>query len=190
MPKWSEVPWGTIITGVVAVYGAVLSTANLIVQRSRDRQTAGEAQRRQAEQVTGWLVPDDSPAVPGRIISGLVLQNGSSQPVYDLIAGIVTTHGAGPSTRVGVSWREDEPGSPFTYFALVTLVPPGRTNTRIEDPGGHMNVRYGVELAFQDAAGCYWHRQGNGILKQVAQHPLDLFNLPQPAPWDSQILTW
>jgi hypothetical protein len=28
MPKWSEVPWGTVITGLVAVYGAVLSTLN------------------------------------------------------------------------------------------------------------------------------------------------------------------
>src|SRR5262249_5581854 len=28
MPKWSEVPWGTVITGLVAVYGAVLGTLN------------------------------------------------------------------------------------------------------------------------------------------------------------------
>ena len=136
MPKLSEVPWGTIITGVVAVYGAVLSTANLIVQRARDRLTEGEAQRRQAEQVTGWLVPDDGPSVPGRIMSGLVLQNGSSQPVYDLIAGVVTVHGSGRRTNVGGTQRqEDDQRSPFEYLSLVTLVPPGQTNTRIETPG-------------------------------------------------------
>jgi hypothetical protein len=30
MPKWSEVPWGTIVTGAVAVYGAALSTFNFL----------------------------------------------------------------------------------------------------------------------------------------------------------------
>jgi hypothetical protein len=28
MPKWTEIPWGTVITGLVPVYGAVLSTLN------------------------------------------------------------------------------------------------------------------------------------------------------------------
>jgi hypothetical protein len=30
MPKWSEVPWGTLVAGAVAVYGAVLSTVNFL----------------------------------------------------------------------------------------------------------------------------------------------------------------
>jgi hypothetical protein len=30
MPKWSEVPWGTVITGAVALYGAALSTFNFL----------------------------------------------------------------------------------------------------------------------------------------------------------------
>jgi hypothetical protein len=30
MPKWSQIPWGTVITGAVAVYGAALSTFNFI----------------------------------------------------------------------------------------------------------------------------------------------------------------
>src|SRR6266851_6629496 len=28
MPKWTEVPWATVITAIVAVYGAVLGTLN------------------------------------------------------------------------------------------------------------------------------------------------------------------
>src|SRR4051794_31345513 len=32
MPKWSEVPWGTVVTGLVAIYGAALST--LIYRRA------------------------------------------------------------------------------------------------------------------------------------------------------------
>jgi hypothetical protein len=30
MPKWSEVPWATLITGAVALYGAALSTFNFL----------------------------------------------------------------------------------------------------------------------------------------------------------------
>jgi hypothetical protein len=54
---------------------------------------------------------------------------------------------------------------------------------RIEQPGQGMMRRYGIELAFQDAGGCYWLRQGNGILKQIDQHPVDLYGIPRPVPW-------
>jgi hypothetical protein len=30
MPKWSEVPWGTVVTAAVALYGEVLSTFNFL----------------------------------------------------------------------------------------------------------------------------------------------------------------
>jgi hypothetical protein len=100
MPKWSEVPWGTIITGLVALYGAGLSTRVFFAQRARDRLIADEAQRRQADQVTGWLVKYEGPEEPGKRFYGLALQNDSSQPVYDLIANIVVVHGSGDRTAV------------------------------------------------------------------------------------------
>jgi hypothetical protein len=53
MLKWSEVPWGTVITGVIAVYGAALGTFNLMLQRRRDLLAASDTLRRQAEQVVG-----------------------------------------------------------------------------------------------------------------------------------------
>jgi hypothetical protein len=37
MAKWSDVQWGTVITGAVALYGAALSTFNYLAQRRRDR---------------------------------------------------------------------------------------------------------------------------------------------------------
>jgi hypothetical protein len=104
MPKWSEVPWGTAITGVIAIYGAVLSTVNSVSQRRRDRLATQrqlrqdqlameEARRRQADQVTGWLVEDEGPKMPGRLFYVLMLQNGSTQPVRQLIAHVVETQG-------------------------------------------------------------------------------------------------
>jgi hypothetical protein len=184
MPKWSEMPWGTIITGIVALYGAVLSTTTLLVQRNRDRVASEEAQRRQAGQMTGWLVPYEGPEEAGRLFAGLALQNDSSQPVYDLIANVVRVSEGHAATAVGIGKEYRETGvSPHRFRTYITLVPPGRTIARIEHGGGGMHHRFGVEFAFQDAAGRYWLRKGNGILKAVSQHPLDLYGITGPAPW-------
>jgi hypothetical protein len=176
MPKWSEVPWGTVVTGVVAIYGAVLGTVNLFAQRSRDRQTAKEAQRKQAEQVIAWLVPDDGPEEPGRLFYGLALQNNSGRLVYEVIASIVMVRpGIGVQTRASEPQREDRP--PMQFRSFVSQLPPGQTKTRIENPGQGMLAGHGIELAFQDAAGAYWLRLADGTLKQVEQSPHRLYNL-------------
>jgi hypothetical protein len=184
MPKWSEVPWGTVISWLVAFYGAGLSTRVFFAQRARDRLTVNEAQRRQADQVTGWLVKYEGPAEPGKLFFGLVLQNDSSQPVYDLIAHEVVVHGSGFRTAVGRGRYEVDPGiSPHRFFAYLTLVPPGKTVTRIEHGGGGMSRRFGVEFAFRDAAGRCWLRQGDGILRSITQHPTKLYEIEGPIPW-------
>ena len=178
MPKWSEVPWGTVITGLVATYGAVLSTAALVGQRRRDRLAEKDARRHQAEQVSGWLVEDDGPSAPSdRLFAGLVLQNFSNQLVYYLIAGVVTLQGGGPRTAVG------DP-RPHAFRSPVGRLPPGETKTRIEHPGSGMYLRVGVELAFQDAAGRYWLRRGDGLLEEVDQSPFELYGIPEPIPWE------
>jgi hypothetical protein len=181
MPKLSEVPWGTVITGVVALYGAVLSTANVVAQRRRDRVTAMEAQKKQAEQVSAWLDRYDGPAEPNRLFYGLVLHNTSDQLVHDVIASIVRLTDVGPAqTRVGDA-REG-------FRTYVGRLRPGQTKTRIENPGQGMMIRFGVELAFQDAAGVYWVRQGNGVVKKVEQHPVALYGIPRPVPWEDPVV--
>jgi hypothetical protein len=37
MPKWSEIPWATAVTALVAIYGAALSTVNFLDQRYQTR---------------------------------------------------------------------------------------------------------------------------------------------------------
>jgi hypothetical protein len=139
--------------------------------------------------VTGWLVEDDGPKVAGRLFYGLMLQNGSSQPVRQLIATVVGTQGHFRETAVGADYAEDHSEKISggvrrgQYQLFVGLLAPGATRTRIEQPGQGMNQRYGIELAFQDAAGCNWLRQGDGILKQVDKHPLDLYGINPPVPW-------
>jgi hypothetical protein len=179
MPEWLlELPWGTVLTGVVAIYGALLSTFNFRAQRGRDRATAAEVLKKQAEQVTGWLDIYDGPEEQNTLLYSLLLQNKSDQPVYDVIASIVrlSDHGLN-NTRVG------DGHDPYEFRSLVGVLPPGQKKTRIEQPGQGMHRRWGLELAFQDAAGAFWLRQGNGILKKIKQNPVDLYGIPRPVGW-------
>jgi hypothetical protein len=179
MPKWSEVPWGTVIAGTIAFYGAALSTFNFLLQRRRDRIAASDVQRAQAEQVSGWLVPYEGPAEPGRLFLGLVLKNGSGQLVYQLIASLISTQGAFRKTAVGDNTTDE-----FEFRVFVGLLPPGETKRRIEFSGHGMMLRFGIELAFQDAAGHYWLRRGDGALRQVDKAPLALYEIDPPVAWE------
>jgi hypothetical protein len=107
----------------------------------------------------------------------LVLQNGSNQLVYQLIASLISTQGA---------FRETAVGDPrlFEFRSFVGLLPPGEKKTRIEFSGHGMGLRFGVELAFQDAGGRYWLRRGDGALQEVDQPPIGLYGIDPPAPWD------
>jgi len=123
------VSWGTVVTGLMAVHGAVLSTVTFRAQRARDRLARREARGGQAEQIAAWLVQYDGPQEPPyRQYLGLMLQNRSSQPIYYLIASIVSLAGSGRRTAVG-----DPRSREFRTF--VGHLPPGETQTRIEFPG-------------------------------------------------------
>ena len=106
MPKWSEVPWGTVVIGLMAVYGAVLSTVTFRTQRARDRLARREARGGQAEQIAAWLVQYDGPQEPPyRQYLGLMLQNRSSQPIYYLIPSIVSLAGVVVEPRLAIRAR-------------------------------------------------------------------------------------
>lgn len=51
--------------------------------------------------------------------------------------------------------------------------------------GRGMYLRFGVELAFRDAAGRYWLRRGDGRLEQTEKSPLALYDIDPPVPWQS-----
>jgi hypothetical protein len=68
---------------------------------------------------------------------------------------------------------------------LVGNVPPGEITTRIDNSGGGMHRRFWIELAFQDAAGRFWIRRGNGTLERVDKHPIDLYSIGRPVSWEN-----
>jgi hypothetical protein len=68
---------------------------------------------------------------------------------------------------------------------MVGQVPPGQIETFMRDIDYGMSMRFGLELAFQDAAGRYWRRLGDGRLEELAVGPVDFYGLDRPVDWES-----
>jgi hypothetical protein len=165
--------WATAI----GTCGAVIVS---LIYATRDlRQRRRQEERQQAEQLTAWFVPykekqDDE----NKFYEGLRVKNASNQLIYDLIVQVVAAQGAFRRTAVGDARAVE-------FGAMVGNIPPGEITTRINTGGGGMHKRLWVELAFQDAAGRYWLRDGSGTLKRVSVHPVDLYKLDRPVSWEN-----
>jgi hypothetical protein len=134
----------------------------------------------QAEHMTAWLIPyDRKQDNPNVHYEGLRLRNASDQVIYDVIAELVAVQGAFRKTAVGDSEERN-----LEFGVLVGNLPPGEMTTRIGGAGGAMNIRLGIEIAFQDTTGRFWLRHGNGLLEQVSKHPLDLYGISRPVYWE------
>jgi hypothetical protein len=92
-----------------------------------------------------------------------------------MIASLVSLQGAFRATAI------DDTRDKFRTF--VGLVPPGRIEDRIPFAGWGMHLRFGVELAFQDASGRNWLRQGTGNLVEAECEPVELYDVALPVPW-------
>lgn len=133
-----------------------------------------QARASQAEQVTAWHIPYDGRKEDHRV--GLLIKNASNQLVYDVIVQVVNNKNR--QTAVGDTYeRNHELG------VCIGNVPPGEFRTHITQGSHGMDRRFGIEIAFQDAAGRYWVRRGDGKLTKVKKHPLDLYNMHRPAVW-------
>jgi hypothetical protein len=170
MKSGSDLPaWLTAI-------GTLTAAAVALFLAGRDGRRANRAaRRRQAELVTAWLLLG-GPDAPG---DGFVAQNASDQPVYEFIAALVSIQGAYRETAVG----DTERNAPDTMLALYGQLPPGRVENEIPRLEGGMFLRFGIEVAFRDAAGRHWLRRGDGHLKEVRKDPVALFGLSRPIPW-------
>jgi hypothetical protein len=170
----AQLQWGDFPTWLAAIgtIGAVLVALGLALAEGRRREQANR--RRQAESVTAWLddlviaveVSEGSPAP-----SGLVIQNGSNQLIYQVIANLVVTQGGGTVPR--------ETGYQCRRF--ISHVPPGRMDSMIDLRGGiGVMTRWGVELVFRDSAGRSWLRGVDGELKELAASPAEHYGVEHP----------
>jgi hypothetical protein len=165
LPTWLTAI-GTVGAVIVALY----------VAGRDERRRVSRERRHRAEQISTWLGPEGE--VSTGHVQNVIIQNSGTQPVYRTIASLVSVQGAFRETAVGDKRRQ------FCQNLIGTL-PPGRHETKIEFPGHAPALRFGVELAFRDAAGHSWIRSGDGSLKEVEHEPAALYGIVGPTTWES-----
>lgn len=190
--SWAD--WAAALAGFLA-FGAVIwqqrvETKHRKADIERERRAryedqarrADEEERSQAETVAGWLAPKrrEVPArgytqvkMPRADLSGglslimshtdpvAYIRNGSQVPIYDVVVLMVPVQGAAP--RNGEAMGFENHGTVRRFLVM----PPGTYWTELKSPPGGMHIRFGVEVAFRDAAGKAWVRRGNGTLEPL-----------------------
>ena len=169
------------VVGDVATWAAAIGTISAVVVAlrlaRRDRgQHEYERRRHQAEMVTVWLTGEEQ-AEEHSILQRIAIQNASNQCIYETVVSLVAIQGA---------FRDDaRDGSDYDFRAFPGQLPPGRTETWLASEGHGMQLRFGVEIAFRDAAGNSWRRRGDGRLEDIKEPPTDFYGIGQPVGWES-----
>ncbi len=180
-----HVEWVTAyaeIGSAVGTVGAVVVALWLAGAEGRRRRK--EERRQQADQISAWLLIEDVITATDAGETDCVVFNGSSQLIYNPIVTIVSATGAFRRTALGM--KPDDPLPPF-QTRIGGAFPPGQRVVRIKYPGGVLQARYSVELAFRDLRGRFWIREGNGLLKEVYVDPLILYGSGPPGPGPGEV---
>lgn len=95
--------------------------------------------------------------------------NNSNLIITDIVATVVVIQGGGiHDARLYNS--NDRVSKKILY--------PGETyDMKLDSCGGGMNMKFGIEVAFNDSKGNNWVKSGNGIYKIVKETPCDYYGL-------------
>src|SRR5215510_1002874 len=174
------IDWVQKLSPAASAIGTTAAVIVSLVLASR----AGRLNRsQQAEQVTAWFdgpAEEAEEAREGYLEVQVRIKNASDQMIYDLVAYIARV-----SDPVRVQRDIEKEHYLEDCIGRIGNVPPGEMVVRIRHPGHGMHQRWGIEFAFQDAAGRYWFRRANGILKQISLHPIDFYGMSRPVSWRS-----
>ncbi|HUY54527.1 MAG TPA: hypothetical protein VMV23_05155 [Candidatus Nanopelagicaceae bacterium] len=112
----------------------------------------------------------------------IYLINGSTEPVYRLVVGVVMVQGTAPHTmeeqlerkRQSGANQETCRGEPCT---TLSILPPGRWRVLIRGShwAGVLAGRPGAEVAFTDRGGVHWVRRALGELDELPEAPFTYF---------------
>lgn len=143
------------------------------------------ARRRQADQVGAWMARPEPkryssmPDLSAVFMTPVIINNSSTQPVYDLAAVLVFRQGGGPQT--GAEWVKL--GEAENMISLIPQVPPGRFRQMLREPDNAPMGTGGVllvEITFTDQAGNRWQRAANGKLRRLRTDAIDTYGLSRP----------
>jgi hypothetical protein len=166
--------WASAYAGAASAVATLLAViVALYVSGADARRRAKDDERRQAEQITGWMefLPEDKTVVNEKMWVKLILQNASNQLAYNLIASVVNAN------------TEEHVGDNYCFRNYLGRLPLGKTEYTIEHPGHGMHKRFSIELAFDDAGGRTWVRRGKGGLLRVKKDPLAFYDITPPVSW-------
>lgn len=126
----------------------------------------------QPSSIAAWL--EREPTGETRI----VIRNDSDLPVYEVVATIVVTNGAGCS-------KGEDLGFSCLYRKILDLVPPGLHSVAIDMGGFYGMHRHPlVEISFVCAKGKCWVRRGDGVLDELDVSPFNYYELGLPIDFD------
>lgn len=121
----------------------------------------------------GWL--GGVPAGVARTAIDLI--NGSPEPVYRIVAGVVFVQGGAPRSMEAF-FRTTTTQKPMT---TASVLPPSGTyrvwvhGFWLNAGGGGMGGRSAAEVAFTDRAGKHWIRRATGQLEELPEDPIAYF---------------
>jgi hypothetical protein len=143
------IDYTTLAIALAAAAGTVFAVWVSVIVAGRDRR---ERRKRQAEAISAW--PERSePGAPPQELATLVVKNGSSSSVYDVLMVYAGAWGSLPADK------------PIGRTKWLTTVPPGLWE--VSGPpyeGEAMDYRTGVLIEFTDASGACWRRTARGDL--------------------------
>lgn len=165
---------GDLLVGIGTAALAIFALVQIGVERSARKRSELRAQ---AERVSAW--PQSYWGSSSR--TGIVLHNGSDEPVYRAVVSFVFFQGAAPHSGRELTANPEAFGD---FVKTFTVIPPGRHYTTVPGGWGGMMRRPAVELAFVDRAGANWLRSGDGRLAKIRDEPVDFYGLAKPVAWD------
>jgi hypothetical protein len=167
---------GTVGTLIAALLQIEADRRRRHKQAEADRLERHRAQARLIAAVMGPI--DHSSDAPPLGRTAIDLVNGSDEPVYRLVAGLVFIQGAAPQTMeqmLEVSRRADSPPLPIP-ITTISMLPSGNYRVWVPSTGSVLGGRFGAEVAFTDRAGSNWIRRASGKLEEIPKEPLEYFH--------------
>jgi hypothetical protein len=164
--------WGDVATWVTGIATIALFVVGFI-QISTERKSRMKSESRaQAELVSCWIVKEDQD------LTWIVVQNYSSQPIYEVVVSRVRVGQLGDSL-------EEYIGGGQRY---IPIAPPGTGYVWVHQFTIGMMHHTGFEIAFRDTVGRNWVRKPNGELSQIKESPVAYYKISLPLGW-TELLT-
>ena len=167
-----DVHWAPVETwfGAIGTFAAV--TVALVTSHRGELVRQEDERLLQARRAAAWMGAE--PVISG--MDRVIIENGSNQPIHEVVLTIVVLHGSGPHTgeEVRSGLLDPVPGG------VVTPLPPGRWSIDVSTFSGGMNKIPGVEMAFTDQSNRHWIRRSHGQLEEILLDPITHYRIYRP----------